>query len=157
MSNLNKPLYFVFGNHKLKGIEYYKREIGRDIYSSPAYLHRWHLKGGATYIDRKVIRYRNLFIGGLGGSMWYNGGANQYTELGMFLKMIRMLPRLVFNRIIHGRFIDILLTHAPPFGIHDKPDRCHRGFKVFCLFMRLFKPRFLFMGIFIFIISMKTG
>lgn len=145
MSNLNKPLYFVFGNHKLKGIEYYKKEYSRDAYI-PFTFNQWHFKGGATYIDRKIIRYRSLFIGGLGGSMWYNGGSNQYTELGMFFKMIRMLPRLLFNRIVHGRFIDILVTHSPPYGIHDRQDRCHRGFKVFCLFMRLFKPRFLIHG-----------
>jgi uncharacterized protein len=145
MSNLNKPLFFVFGNHKLKGIEYYKRDMVRDMYLHSR-VNRWHFRGGATYIDRKIVRYKDLFIGGLGGSMWYNGGGNQFTEFGMFRKIVRMLPRLIFNRIVHGRFIDILVTHAPPFGIHDQQDRCHRGFKVFLPFLRLFKPRYLIHG-----------
>ncbi|MBN2531528.1 MAG: metallophosphoesterase [Spirochaetales bacterium] len=145
MSNLNKPLYFVFGNHKLNGIEYYKKEYRRDIYSSPLW-NKLHFKGGATHIDQKIKRYKNLFIAGLGGSLWYNGGGNQFTEAGMFLKMIKLLPGLIFNKIVYGRFIDILVTHSPPYGIHDKEDRCHRGFKVFLLFMRLFKPRYLIHG-----------
>ena len=38
------------------------------------------------------------------------------------------------------------MTHAPPFGIHDGEDRCHRGFKAFLWFMRVFKPRYLVHG-----------
>ena len=93
-----------------------------------------------------MVKEKNLLIGGLGGSMWYNGGKNQFSEFGMLIKIVKMLPSLLFNRLIHGRFIDILLTHAPPFGIHDKKDRCHRGFKVFRHFIRFFKPRYLIHG-----------
>jgi Icc-related predicted phosphoesterase len=49
-------------------------------------------------------------------------------------------------RLIHRRFPDILLTHAPPRGVHDKPDPCHRGFKAFRWFMKTFKPRYLIHG-----------
>jgi Icc-related predicted phosphoesterase len=42
--------------------------------------------------------------------------------------------------------VDILLTHAPPRGIHDKQDKCHWGFKAFLWFMRAFKPKYLVHG-----------
>jgi Icc-related predicted phosphoesterase len=35
------------------------------------------------------------------------------------------------NKLLHKRYVDIMITHAPPFGIHDQSDRCHRGFKSF--------------------------
>jgi Icc-related predicted phosphoesterase len=57
-----------------------------------------------------------------------------------------MAPRLLWNRLRHGRYLDILITHAPPFGIHDGPDLCHRGFRAFLTFMRWFRPRYLIHG-----------
>jgi Icc-related predicted phosphoesterase len=46
----------------------------------------------------------------------------------------------------YGRFVDILLTHAPPLGIHNGPDRPHRGFWAFLQAMDLFRPRYLIHG-----------
>jgi Icc-related predicted phosphoesterase len=59
---------------------------------------------------------------------------------------MRLVPKLLFYRIVYGRWLDILVTHAPPFGIHDRKDRCHTGFKTFLSFMRWFKPRYLVHG-----------
>jgi Icc-related predicted phosphoesterase len=78
--------------------------------------------------------------------MRYNDGYNQYTEFGMLIRCIKLIPSLLFNKLFYGRFLDILLTHAPPRGIHDKPDRCHLGFKVFLWFMDVFKPKYLIHG-----------
>jgi Icc-related predicted phosphoesterase len=64
----------------------------------------------------------------------------------MKLEILKLIPVLIFNRIFRGRFLDILLTHASPWGIHDKPDPCHRGFKSFLWFMRVFKPKYLIHG-----------
>jgi len=58
----------------------------------------------------------------------------------------RLIPRLISNRIRYGRWLDVLVTHSPPFGIHDKPDPAHRGFRSFLPFMRYFKPRYLLHG-----------
>jgi Icc-related predicted phosphoesterase len=46
----------------------------------------------------------------------------------------------------YGRFLDVLVAHSPPWGIHDEPDRAHQGFKCFLTFMRWFKPRYLLHG-----------
>ena len=146
VSALNKPLLFVFGNHNLQDIECYRREYA-DTFGSQPFFHPETIQSyGATYVGGKVIRAGNLIIAGLGGSMKYNDGQNQFTETGMFLFALRLLPALIFNRIFHGRYVDILLTHAAPRGIQDGNDRPHRGFKVFLWFMRAFKPKFLIHG-----------
>jgi hypothetical protein len=147
MSTLNKPLLFVFGNHNLRFMHLY-RGVG-DSYGSGGSLVGHGADSppsGGTYIGNRVRRERSVLLAGLGGSMWYNGGENQFTEPQMMLHIFRLLPRLLFNRIRHGRYLDILLTHAPPRGIHDGEDRCHWGFRAFLWFMRVFRPRYLVHG-----------
>ena len=78
--------------------------------------------------------------------MRYNQGDHQFTESEMFFRILRMVPHLCWNRIRYGRWLDILITHAPPRGIHDKEDTCHTGFKAFLWFMRCFKPAYLLHG-----------
>ncbi|MBU0935894.1 MAG: metallophosphoesterase [Spirochaetes bacterium] len=145
VSSLNKPLLFVFGNHNLQSISRYRKEF------APAHV-SFNYDGlnkgsnGLQYIGGSCKRVKNLLVAGLGGSQRYNKGLNQFTEFGMFLFSLRLLPRLLFNRLVHGRYLDILLTHAPPAGIHDLPDPCHRGFKFFLYFMRFFRPQYLIHG-----------
>jgi Icc-related predicted phosphoesterase len=50
------------------------------------------------------------------------------------------------NRMLRGRYLDILITHSPPFGIHDGKDLPHRGFKALLGFMNRFRPRYLLHG-----------
>jgi Icc-related predicted phosphoesterase len=78
--------------------------------------------------------------------MRYNRGENQYTEFGMKMEILKLIPGLLFNRVFRGRWLDILLTHASPRGIHDKEDKCHQGFKCFLWFMKTFRPRYLVHG-----------
>ncbi len=146
MTSLNKPLLFVFGNHQLKLLKEFKGRI--DIIKSDLWERSQtkHHAPRTSYVGTKVVRNKSVLIAGLGGSMWYNGGENQYTDFQMFFSILRIMPSLLLNRIIYGRFLDILITHAPPYGIHDRPDRCHTGFKVFLWFMRVFKPRYLVHG-----------
>jgi hypothetical protein len=152
VSNLNKPLYFLFGNHKLKGIEYYSGKFRKNEYrneytesSESSDMHDEPISG-AKYLDNRIFKDNNLLIAGLDGSMWYNGGLNQYTESEMVIKVIRLIPRLLFNKIIHHRYLDILVTHSPPYGFYNNKDRCHTGFKIFLWFMRVFKPKYLIHG-----------
>ena len=64
----------------------------------------------------------------------------------MKLKLLGLVPALLLNKLRYGRYLDILVTHAAPEGIHDKPDACHKGFASFLWFMKKFKPRFLIHG-----------
>jgi hypothetical protein len=142
ISSLNKPLLFVFGNHNLDVLPYY---IGG--YSGAGYIDDRGFQGsGAIHVGSRVVRQEGLIVAGLGGSMRYNRGKNQFTEFQMMKEIIKLIPALVFNRIFRGRFVDILLTHASPKGIHDKEDRCHWGFNAFLWFMRTFKPKYLIHG-----------
>ena len=145
LTNLNKQLLFVFGNHNLIGITHFKKRFaGWNDYNKLTY-DTFEIYGG-THVGGKVIKIKNLIIAGLGGSMRYNNGLNQYSERCMFFNILRLIPALLWNRIFYGRYLDILVTHAPPFGIHDKPDLCHMGFKVFIWFMKKFKPKYLVHG-----------
>lgn len=143
VSMLNKPLLFVFGNHNLKQLKFYqgKAETSGSFAGRPPFK-----SVGATYINGRVMRKSGFIFAGLGGSMWYNGGPNQYSDIGMFFKILQIIPALLTNRLFFGRFIDILVTHAPPCGIHDKPDRAHTGFKALRWFIRIFKPLYLIHG-----------
>ncbi|MDR3139653.1 MAG: metallophosphoesterase [Treponema sp.] len=142
VSSLNKPLLFVFGNHNLEELKIYKP--GEDFFLPPeeAIIHG----SGATHIGSRVVTEGGMIFAGLGGSMRYNKGENQYTEFQMNLEILKLLPKLIINRVFRGRYLDVLLTHASPQGVHDREDRCHWGFKAFLRFIRLFKPRYLIHG-----------
>ncbi|MDR2094992.1 MAG: metallophosphoesterase [Treponema sp.] len=142
VSSLNKPLLFVFGNHNL---EEYGRYTGESDFPIYDIMHEGR-SSGAIYVNSGIRREEGLIIMGLGGSMKYNNGKNQYSSMEMFWKIIVKIPVLIFNRIFYGRYLDILLTHAPPEGIHDRQDLCHRGFRAFLWFMRTFKPGYLVHG-----------
>ncbi len=144
VSSLNVPLCFVFGNHNLERIHHYRREYRSSYDMDGEFMQRQTF--GATYVGGKVIKVKGLLIAGLGGSMRYNKGANQFSELTMWLYAAKLIPRLLWNRLVHGRYLDILLTHAPPYKIHDREDTCHRGFKFFLTFMDIFKPKYLVHG-----------
>jgi predicted phosphodiesterase len=144
VSSLNKPLLFVFGNHNLKGFaQYNKSSENTAFFDSPG---DYSNAIGATHAASTVIKEGSLIIAGLGGSMKYNNGENQYTDAQMKRKMIKLIPKMLYHKIVHGRYLDILLTHASPEGIHDKEDPCHRGFPAFLWFMRKFKPKYLIHG-----------
>ena len=145
VSMLNKPLYFVFGNHDLKFLKRFKKKEP-DNYLNETNCDKSYF--GSTYIGDKVIRDKKtgIILVGLGGSMKYNRGENQYSNRQMHVKILRLFPKLLFNKIFHGRWLDILVTHAPPFGIHDGEDACHIGFKAFLWFMRKFQPEYLLHG-----------
>lgn len=143
-ASLNKPVLFVFGNHHLKHLSRFRRwglrEAGPkyDLTSGEPFRNYF----GSTYVGRRVVRHNGLIIGGLGGCRRYNKGENQFSEAQMFLQIVRMMPALLWHRVFHGRALDVFLTHASPFGINDRPDPTHTGFKVFLWFLRTFKPRY---------------
>jgi len=142
ISNLNKPLFFVFGNHHTNELRHYKK-----IWDTPFVVDDKEFLGcGAVYLGTKVKTEGKFILAGLGGSMRYNNGVNQFTDFQMSVEAAKLIPGLLWNRIFHGRFVDILLTHAPPHGIHDKKDKCHWGFKTYLWFIKVFKPKYLVHG-----------
>ena len=96
---------------------------------------------GCIEIEDKIYVHEGIRILGLGGSMLYSGGANQYTERDM-RKRVR---KLWFQLLIHRGF-DILVTHAPAYQLNDGMDLPHQGFKIFLDLMEKYKPRFFIHG-----------
>lgn len=134
VSMLNKRTLFVRGNHDAD-VQY--TADGRRL-TGPE---------GAESIEDRVVFVKGLLFMGLGGSIRYKSRAKeQYTEAEMRNRVLRLLPRLFWNRLRHGRFVDVLVTHSPPFRIHDRRDPAHVGFKVFRTVMQRFQPRYLLHG-----------
>lgn len=139
---LNSDLYYVFGNHNL---ENYKKIMNKQ---SHAFSSIEEQKFYGFMVDGKCIRDKKsgLIIAGLGGCMLYNGGDSQFSEREMKQRIFKLIPTLLYNKIRYGRYLDILITHAPPFGLGDDIDLCHKGYKCFLKFIDVFKPRYLIHG-----------
>jgi Icc-related predicted phosphoesterase len=131
LTMLNIPLFYVPGNH----------DPNYNAESSLA-----HAEGG-TNLDLKMVRFKKFLIGGFGGSVRYRpDGTNQHSQMDAYLRAFRMLPRLLLNRVNYGRSLDILITHSPPWGIHDDETQAHQGLKAINWLLRVAKPRYHFHG-----------
>jgi hypothetical protein len=132
VSMLDVPLYYVRGNHSSQ-VEY--------TITGP----KMHPHGGSD-LHRRVVNHNGLILAGIEGSLRYRQGPFQYTQTEMWGHVLRIVPRLIINRALHGRYLDIFISHAPPWGIHDKPDLPHQGIKAFRWLLETFQPRYHFHG-----------
>jgi Icc-related predicted phosphoesterase len=132
VNKLDVPVYYVRGNHE------HIAEICEK--GSQAYPF------GATDLHRRIIREQGLLIAGIEGSLRYREGPYQYTQYEMWQHVSRLVPGLLYNRLKYGRALDIFVSHAPPWGIHDQPDLPHQGIKAFLWLLRVFRPRYHFHG-----------
>jgi Icc-related predicted phosphoesterase len=130
ISSLDIPLYFVRGNHA-KAVEY-------------SYCGSRHEPWGAVNLHKKVVREKKtgLILAGIQGSLRYNNGDYQYTQSQMWAMVLHLVPSLLWHKIRYGRFLDIFVTHAPPWGIHDQKDPAHQGVKAFNWLIKTFKPSY---------------
>jgi Icc-related predicted phosphoesterase len=130
---LSVPCFFVHGNHD------------RPVHLSNGRTLRE--PGGWVNLDGHTVRAKGLILAGLEGSMRYlPGKPYQYSEQEMAFKVWRLALPLLVHRLLDGRYLDILVTHSAPFGIHDGEDLCHQGFHSFLRLLRHFRPRYLFHG-----------
>lgn len=116
-----KPLFYVPGNHD-----------GAYMRNPPE---------GCDSIDDRVVSTGDIVVGGLGGSFWYNGKDLQYTERQMMRRGRKLMRKA-------GKMggLDVLVTHAPPRGVHDLDDICHQGFQTFRKIMDVLHPKVLVHG-----------
>ncbi len=96
---------------------------------------------GCICIEDKIYVHEGVRILGLGGSMRYRPGPDQYTEL----QMRRRVAKLRFSLLWHRGF-DILVTHAPAYQLGDGRDLPHQGFRVFVRLIEKYHPRFFLHG-----------
>jgi Icc-related predicted phosphoesterase len=102
---------------------------------------------GLIDLDGRMQKAAGLWLAGLGGSRRYKAdGRHQYTEAEMTFRVSLLLPHLLLRRARYGRGADVILTHAPPHGVHDGTDLPHTGFVCFHLLLRAARPRLLLHG-----------
>ena len=125
VSTLNVPVLYVAGNHDV------------DEYKVP----------GGLNIDGRSKAVKGVRVLGLGGSPRYKEkGKHQYTEREMVFRAFKLLPGIFVQRYLLKREIDILVTHAPPRGIHDMKDPAHQGFIIFRNLIRYARPKLMLHG-----------
>lgn len=115
------PVLYVHGNHD-----------GKYVKIPPE---------GCVCIDDRIYVHEGVRILGLGGSMRYKPGPNQYTER----EMRRRVRKLGFKLRRYGGF-DILVTHAPAYQLNDGQDLPHQGFQVFRELLEKYRPRYFLHG-----------
>lgn len=111
------PLLYVHGNHD----EIYEKRPPE----------------GCDCIEDKLIVYKGLRILGLGGTPRYNAGKHQYSEMQMKWRIFKLK-----RKIRKHKGVDIVVSHAPLFGVGDGEDYAHRGFQAFLDFVDQYKPKY---------------
>jgi len=132
VSALDKPVFYVRGNHS-QVVEY--AEYGPSKYPC-----------GAVDLHGKVIQYEGLLLAGVEGSVRYRKGGYQYTQSQMWWNVFDLVPGFFRNRLQFGRYLDVFISHASPWGIHDQTDLPHQGIKAFLWLLKVFKPEYHFHG-----------
>ncbi len=124
---LDVPMYYVLGNHAFR----------LDRADGARQTSIW----GATNLHRNVIHdCSGILLAGIEGSILYNFGPHQYSQGDMWLNVIGLIPGLLINKIRYGRYLDIFVSHSPPWKIHDCSDRPHMGIKAFLWLDKVFQP-----------------
>jgi Icc-related predicted phosphoesterase len=140
VSRLNVPVLYVLGNHdpSLQGPDMSWMPLRTELpIPGPQ---------GCDNIDGRLVEFRGLRIAGLGGSLRYKEGPNQYTQAQMGRRALKLEFRIRLKRVRAGRKLDILVTHAPAFGLAEAKDAAHVGFVAILRLVQTFQPRLLVHG-----------
>ena len=96
---------------------------------------------GCICVEDDIYVFQGVRILGLGGSMRYRPGEHMYSE-----REMRRRVRKLWWKLRRHRGFDILLSHAPAFGVGDQEDLPHRGFQAFIDLMDRWQPKYLVYG-----------
>ncbi len=150
LTTLSVPLIFVPGNHDpdLKG-----RPMDGDIMwlTKTGFKRSWETDPpgppGGISADGRIVDEAGVRLAGLGGSVRYSRGPNQYTQRQMRSRAVRLELRDRWKRATSGRGVDVLIAHSPPAGLGDDPDDpAHQGFDAFHRLTRTLSPRLFLHG-----------
>ncbi len=126
------PVLYVRGNHDPR-VEYGK--------SGPIYGPR-----GGIDLHNRVVVLNDLIFAGFEGSLPYKEGPFLHSQSEMWRNVFGIIPRLLWNKLVYGRYLDVVLTHTPPRGIHDQESNVHGGYHAFRWLINTFKPSYFFHG-----------
>jgi Icc-related predicted phosphoesterase len=135
VSRTDRPLLFVPGNHdpELRPKALYSGMSFHDDGVGPL---------GCESIDGRIVEAAGLRFAGLGGSIRYRPGPNQYTDREMAWRALRLRQRAWLRR----KPIDVVVTHSPPAGYGDSEDPPHHGFKTLVGLATRLSPKLLIHG-----------
>lgn len=136
VSRTDRPLLYVPGNHDpdLRPV----RDVFAPLTAQPEALG----PPGCESIDGRIVEAAGLRIAGLGGSVRYRPGPNQYTQREMAWRARRLRARAWLSR----KPVDLLVTHSPPAGYGDSDDAPHHGFSALVPLASQLAPRLLIHG-----------
>jgi predicted phosphodiesterase len=134
---LDRPCVLVPGNHDpdLSGYR-----LRRGLWTRDGLPAVWPGPPGAVDADGRVVEVAGLRIAGLGGSVRYRPGPNQWTQR----QQARRAGRLRWRS--RRRRVDVLLTHAPPRHCGDRDDPPHHGFECLHRLVDALRPTVLVHG-----------
>jgi Icc-related predicted phosphoesterase len=140
LSRADVPLVYVPGNHDpdLRSSDATWTQLRRQV---PAVG-----PDGGENADGRVLDVAGLRIAGLGGSIRYRPGPNQYTQTQMRFRSLGLAFRVRLKPARGGSRLDVLLAHAPPFGAGAGEDAAHVGFTAFHRIIRDLAPKVLIHG-----------
>ena len=140
VSSLNVPLLYVPGNHdaSLTRADTTWTPLQQEV-PAPG-------PEGCENVDGRVSEVHGLRVAGLGGSLRYKPGPNQYTQAQMRWRAINLEVRIRLKRLRSGRKLDVLVTHAPPFELPGAEDAAHVGFVAFHRIVSDLRPLLLVHG-----------
>jgi hypothetical protein len=135
---LDRPCVFVPGNHDLDLAGY---RSGRGLMLRDGLPAEWPGPAGGVNVDGRVADVAGLRIAGLGGSIRYSSGPNQWTERQQARRVRKLARSVALRRFRDGRDVDVLLTHSPARGVGDGADPPHRGFACLHDAVRRMRPK----------------
>ena len=96
---------------------------------------------GCDCIDDHLVIYNGLRILGLGGCLRYHPGDYQYTDEQMHRRIVKLRRNLK-----KAGGVDLVVTHAPPYGVGDADDPAHHGFQALRDLLDDYHPQYLLHG-----------
>jgi calcineurin-like phosphoesterase family protein len=144
VSTLDVPAVFVPGNHDPEAPVIRQSRAGLPLRAGlPTTSPR---PGGFSNADRRIVDAAGLRLAGLGGSVRYRPGPNQYSQRELARRARALRRRAGWRNWRDGHGVDVLLTHSPPAGLGDEDDPPHRGFVALHGLVERLRPALLLHG-----------
>lgn len=136
------PLLYVHGNHDPS-----PRRPVTSTYLPAEYAQRSPPSAvGCVDLEDRWEDEVGLRIAGLGGSIRYNDGDNQFTQAEMRRRVRRLTRRARIRNWRDRKSVDVVIAHSPPLDCGDEGDGPHRGFAAFHRLIEQLEPKVMLHG-----------